>query len=360
METPNETKRTRINHELLQLAREYRKKNQTELATSVGVTQAAISKLEAGITEEVSRTLLESLAEELQFPVSFFLQEGEAVTSIGSSALYNRGRKKITIGQMKWAEAKINLLRSQIRALLSGVSINTKRSIPDLDIEEERSAASAARKLRAFWNIPSGPIANLTGLIESTGTMVLPCDFGTKHLDGTCLWLANCPPLIFVNENLPADRYRWTIAHELGHLVMHHEPRETQESEADDFAAELLMPSGDIRPYFRRKLSLQIYAELKPVWKVSMAALVRRTKDLRLMSERQYRYYNMNLRKLGLPEPHQFEKEKPKAWADLIRYHTETLGRSSEDLVKTMHAPMDVLKLHTELLEDGPRLRIVN
>ena len=337
------TKKETINSDMLQLARDYRRLSQTELAKRVRITQAAISKIEAGITQEVSGNLLQDFSSALDFPKEFFLQN-ETVTNIGSSALYNRGRKKITVSDMKWIEANINLFRWHVKKLLNGLIVNNPKRLPVFSIEDENNPATAARKLRAFWQIAMGPIKNLTALLESAGIIIIPIDFGTRHLDGTCMWLADSPPLIFVNKNLPADRYRWTICHELGHLVMHTEPREMQEQEADAFAGEFLMPAAEISLDFKNKLSLQLFAELKNYWLVSMAALVRQAYNLRKMSDRTYRYYNINLRKLGNPEPNQFEKEEPKAWREIIECYSNELGYTTEQFQQFLHGPKDFIE----------------
>lgn len=344
MKNKAQVAKVRVNNDMFQIAREYRRISQTELADKVRVTQANISKIEAGITKEITDSLLSDISEELRFPREFFLQ-GETVTNIGSSALYNRGRKKISVADMKWIEANINIFRWNVKALLGGLKTNNPKILPMFDIEEEGSTPeSIARKLRAYWKVPTGPIKNITTIVENAGVIIIPFDFGTRHLDGTCMWLADGPPLIFINSNLPSDRYRWTICHELGHLVMHSEPRETQEDEADAFAAEFLMPHAEIKFEFRRKLNLQLFADLKSIWRVSMAALAHRALDLRQMSERQYRYYMMNIRKLGLPEPYQFQKEEPSAWSELIAYYCSELKYTKEDFIKLLLSPMDFIE----------------
>ena len=355
---PNAPVKVKINSNMLQIAREYRRISQTELSERVGVSQAAISKIEAGITQEISEGMLEYISIELDFPQKFFLQD-EAVTNIGSSALYNRGRKKITVSDMKWIEANINLYRWIVKKLLAGITINNSKRLPMLNIDEGISAASAARKLRAFWKLPTGPVRDLTATIEDAGVIIIPMDFNTRHLDGTCMWLADSPPLIFVNENLPADRYRWTICHELGHLVMHSEPRETQEREADDFASEFLIPSLEIKNYFKRKLNLQLFSDLKSYWKVSMSALVRKAYDLRQMTARQYRSYNINIRRLGTPEPQQFHKEMPSAWKELIEFHANTLKYNDDDFRDLLLAPKDFIEKFQGLNDMAPRLSLV-
>ena len=54
-----------------------------------------------------------------------------------------------------------------------------------------------------------------------------------------------------INSRVPTDRKRMTLAHELGHIVMHSEPihlSKQSEEEAMRFAAEFLMPAHLIRP----------------------------------------------------------------------------------------------------------------
>jgi Zn-dependent peptidase ImmA (M78 family) len=83
------------------------------------------------------------------------------------------------------------------------------------------------------------------------------------------------------NVEQPADRMRFTLAHELGHLVMHHDqPTQSMEQEANEFASAFLMPARDIRPHFARRVDLRLFAELKPVWRVSMASLLMRARSL--------------------------------------------------------------------------------
>nr|WP_315103244.1 ImmA/IrrE family metallo-endopeptidase [uncultured Fretibacterium sp.] len=61
--------------------------------------------------------------------------------------------------------------------------------------------------------------------------------------------------VLLVNSSLPQGRARFSIAHELGHLLLRHnplgrigEPRDPdQERQADRFASELLMPESLLR-----------------------------------------------------------------------------------------------------------------
>ena len=63
------------------------------------------------------------------------------------------------------------------------------------------------------------------------------------------------PVLFFVNVDSPADRVRYTLAHELGHMVLHTTDLKddaAMEDEADEFAGAFLLPAEEIRPQLRR------------------------------------------------------------------------------------------------------------
>jgi Zn-dependent peptidase ImmA (M78 family) len=64
---------------------------------------------------------------------------------------------------------------------------------------------------------------------------------------------------------------RFTLAHEIGHLVMHRFPTESMELKANQFASASLMPSAEMKQAFGgRRISLELLAALKPEWKVAM------------------------------------------------------------------------------------------
>ena len=73
------------------------------------------------------------------------------------------------------------------------------------------------------------------------GTRVRDCDCALKVFRKTELsHLLPESRNFFVNTEIPGDRLRWTLAHEIGHVVMHLMPSPDQEKEADRFAAERL------------------------------------------------------------------------------------------------------------------------
>jgi Zn-dependent peptidase ImmA (M78 family) len=101
-----------------------------------------------------------------------------------------------------------------------------------------------------------------------------------------------------------------SLAHELGHLVMHTNPNENVEEEAWDFAQEFLMPAVEIGKQFAR-LNLDKLGELKKEWGVSMQAILYRAKKLGKIGESYNRFLWMQIGKCGYRVNEPFEDVIP-------------------------------------------------
>ncbi|WP_295455529.1 ImmA/IrrE family metallo-endopeptidase [uncultured Thiodictyon sp.] len=339
-----------LNPEMVVLAREYRNWTQEKLAASVLVGQGTIAKIEGGVGGEVQPPVIDRIAKALDFPVEFFFQNEERL-GFGSSAYFYRKKAKISAADRKRISGVVNLTRIHLKKLLSAVDIEAKRPLPSLDIADYHGdAGCAARVIRAIWSLPDGPIKDMTALIESAGVIVVPCEFGTRAMDATSLRFNDMPPLVFINQEIPGDRWRFTLAHELAHLVLHDTPTEQMEDEADAFAAEFLMPDSELRPQFSRieRIRIQDLANLKPFWKVSMGALLVRANNLGFMNPNSYRYLWMQMAQMGFKtkEPNPIAKENIQNYPNLFAYF-KSLGYSLDDLCKTILAfRNDVESLH--------------
>jgi Zn-dependent peptidase ImmA (M78 family) len=159
------------------------------------------------------------------------------------------------------------------------------------------------------------------------------------------------PPVVFINFDVPGDRWRWTLCHELAHLCMHDIPHETMEDEADAFAAEFLMPRVEMQAQFSRyaRLRLQDFANFKQYWKTSMGSLIERAHDLGHLDGNQRRYLWMTMAKLGyrLKEPNPVEVEAPQTFKKIVQYFREELKYSPDDLGKLLKLnPRELESLH--------------
>jgi Zn-dependent peptidase ImmA (M78 family) len=241
---------------------------------------------------------------------------------------------------------------------------DTEMDFPSFPIDDfDANPRKIARTVRAMCQLAPGPISSMTKAIEGAGGIIIDCDFETRHIDGFSRRRADLPPLFFMNRQLAPDRWRWTLAHELGHVVMHwlSDPDKDMEREADSFAGEFLMPAAEIKPQLVN-LSFHKLAGLKRYWKVSMQATLMQAWELQVITDRQRRYMFMQLSKAGyrLREPEQLDppREPAELLPAIIDFHRKTLGYSDDDLGYALAISKD--DLYQWYLPQGPRLRLVN
>lgn len=342
----------------LVLARESRGLTQTELAKRTGFSQAAISKVEHRLITPTPE-LVRKIAVELRYPESFFL--GSRIVRRDLPATFYRKRASLGPPAIRRIAAQMDVRRRHLTELLRAAETPEAR-VPMVELGGDvRSPVQAAVEVRASWRVPRGPIENLTKLLEDNGVVVLQCDFGSSKIDGLsiCDLRDGLPPTVFMSSSLSGERYRFTLAHELAHIVLHHHlvlPPEECEDEANDFASEFLMPSQDIRGFFGR-VTLESLFQMKPHWKVSAAALVRRARTLNRITESQYRYLMIRLNQYRHEEPVPIPREVPSLVNELIEAHTRELGYSDEDLSEALGLLIDEFReLYAPVRAGGLRL----
>lgn len=346
----------KFNPDMLRLARDAREATQEDLAAWSGVTQALISKIENRLTTP-SADVVEKIASALRLPIPFFMQEERA---IGFPPFHYRKRVRLGAKPLARIGAWINIRRQHIAKLLRSYEFKSEKPIPQYDLDETGlTPEQIAERLRGYWLLPHGPIENMVEIIENAGGIVVPCRFDTNLLDAVSFRSVDLPPLLFMNRDMPGDRFRFSLAHELGHIVMHNVPGDDQEmeAEADRFAASFLMPATDIRPYFK-EMKISSIGRLKPYWKVSIKALIKRAYDLKLMTDHQYKMLNIQYNaafKQG-ETPFEFPQEQPSALKGAVRYHLENLGYSFQELAALLCLGEDDMQV---VYIDGAKLRVV-
>ena len=324
----------KLNAEILKLAREVRLITQEDLANEIGAEQGTLSKIEKGILQADIK-IVDSISKALDFPVSFFYQEKKVLPVEG----HYRRKISTSVKKMKQYLAQMTIAEWHFLSMLDEIDL-PETKMPTWDILEDGSPAICAKYLRDYWRIPKGRITNLTKLIEDNGIVIIALDFG--ELDGFSTYFNGNIPVIFVNKNLSPDRYRLTIAHELGHLIMHFGNKVSSdrdlENEAYEFAIELLVPENNIRPYLS-KVTIEKLADLKAYWYVSIAALLRYSNTLGMVTGNQYRYLWTQIGSLGYrkKEPVTIPSETPGIINEIISSYLSDLGYTKEELALTLH-----------------------
>ena len=351
-----------FNQDLLRIARQARGWSQTELSRRAGISQANLSKLENGLIGP-SDEVLGVVSTALGFPINFFFQN-DRIIGLPMSVQY---RKRASVGQkvIERLEAESNIKILHIRRLLNAAELEPELALPRLDVDEYGGDPERiAELIRRTWLVPSGPIRDLVGWVERAGCIVVHCDFAALKVDGFTVQIPDMPPCIFLNRNMPADRQRFSLAHELGHVVMHQVPSPDMESEADAFAAAMLMPVRDIRPQFSgRRLTIQRLASMKPVWRVSMAALLFQATKIGAVTANQSQYLWRQMSSMGYrraePPELDIKMEEPTVLPEIIKLHLENLGYGLSDLAEALRTSEDDLRALHPLPRTSSHLRVV-
>lgn len=344
----------KINSEILILAREARYITQVELSAMLGVEQGTISKIEKQILTADDR-LVEKISRALDFPVSFFYQDRKVMTVEG----HYRRKVSTPVKKMKQYAAQMTIAEWHFLKLMDEIELPETR-LPTWDVIEDGSPTMCAKHLRDFWKIPKGRVTNLTKLIEDNGIVIIPLDLG--EMSGFSTYINGNIPVIYVNNNLSPDRYRLTIAHELGHIIFHFGNKVSQERdlerEAYEFAIELLVPESNIRPYFT-KISIDKLADLKSYWYVSMQALLRYANTLGMVTQNQYKYLWIQMGTLGYrkSEPVSIPMEKPSLVTEIVNAYVSDLGYSKEELASVLQ--INVSELERIYFGSKSKLRVL-
>jgi Zn-dependent peptidase ImmA (M78 family)/transcriptional regulator with XRE-family HTH domain len=339
-----------FNAQLLLLARQFRRMSQSDVAQAAGINQGHYSRIENGLTTDGPAVeSIERIATALQFPLEFFYQEDGLAGLPLSVHPMNRKKASVSDSALRQVHAELNIRLMHLRRYLRAIDIEPELPRLHIDPYEGGGPQEIARTVRRAWMIPDGPIRNLTDYCERAGIIVVLCEFDAP-IDGVAMTVRDLPPCIFLNAKVPADRMRFSLAHELGHIVMHRVPTETIEEEANRFAAELLVPEKIFsRSLIGQKITLDWLARQKAFWGVSMAFLLFRVGALGLATRHQTEYLWKKISSLGwkLREPQETDiaPEIPTVFPGLIKFHAENLHYGIDDLRRLLNSDANDVRM---------------
>ncbi len=323
------------------IARESRELTQKDLASATGISQSQISKFEQD-SRELTEIDLEKISKVLNYPVSFF---DKKIDTHNVHLDFRKGKLPSGKVQRK-ITAIVNRTRYELNNLLTEIESDSL-IVPENIFAQ--SPIEAAKLLRKFWKIPKGPIHNLMEEVEDKSIILMPMKFPEQEKFTACaLDLNNSTPLVIFNSTHPIDRIRFSIAHELGHIFLHHHGEQdldfsvpfefnqkVKEEQANEFASEFLMPEDEIRKDLTG-LTIDRLQHLKFKWKVSMAALVERARRLNIITPEKYINFRkeFSFRRWLIHEPNHLPLEEPFNLKQIIKSYQLDLGFSIPELAE--------------------------
>lgn len=281
----------------LREAREARTLTAIALSEMVGVTRQAISQYEMG-TGSPRPEVMKKIAETLNIPERRFVLP---INRSESRTVFYRSMNAATKTARARAQARYGWLREMVDYLRGFVEF-PKVNFPDFKLPVNPTSISyeeieeLATETRRFWDAGDGPIGNIVWLLENNGTIVARDELAAHTLDAFSEFVRDemTPYVILGSDKASAVRSRFDAAHELGHLILHRNIDHTRlanttdfkliEDQAFRFAGAFLLPEKA----FAQDLysaTLDSLKNLKPKWRVSIGAMIKRAANLELISE---------------------------------------------------------------------------
>jgi Zn-dependent peptidase ImmA (M78 family) len=259
-----------------------------ELSSRIGMGTAAVSNLLNGKTEPKSTTLIK-LAEALGVSFPELLADAPRLESLRfRTAKTLSGREKAERDQLRHDTA---LWLANYKALEESIKDESTYLLPALN---SVSPDLAAAKLRKELGLDAtSPVHDIAALMEQSGIKLRIRPFGFKKTFGLSVGQSDGGPAIIVNceVGISIERQIFTIAHELGHLVLHkdsyiatrEEETDNEENEANVFAGRFLVPDEGLRVSWEELRGLHwidAVLRVKKEYKVSYKTILYRLKDI--------------------------------------------------------------------------------
>jgi len=268
---------------------------QADLAAATGLSQPLLSSIEK-LRRDATPDSLQAIAEATDTPLSFFEIEP---SSVPTDSLHFRKNKTAPVKLTTQVKAYFREAHRVTTTLLDKVA-RPIAQFPTVDaragrIDGDEIEEFAVETRRALGLEVDVPIPNLTRALERAGAAVFRMTLpgveegrvvGKGHY-GVSYWGGPGERPVIGYFPGSGDRDRFTIAHELGHIVLHtyRTPCDEAEVEAHRFAGALLLPRARAVDLISPTTTLSEYARIKAGFGISIQAIIMRAGHLGLIDE---------------------------------------------------------------------------
>jgi Zn-dependent peptidase ImmA (M78 family)/DNA-binding XRE family transcriptional regulator len=299
-----------------------------QFAEIIGVTRQAVGSYETGAAAPRGEVFSKIIAATGQ-PPAFFT--GTRKWSAGRFRMPNwRSLKRmqrphrLRVGRrLEWAYYITEFMTDYIDL----PPVNLPEIQFDFEKDGHERIEEIADQLRDFWNVGFGPITDLGPVLEYNGIILIEEVVRCDDMDAVSRWQGGRPFILYAAEEDSNPRKLFNLAHELGHIILHTSIEvnskilDRLENQANRFAGAFLMP----RKTFAREVantSIDYFLSLKGRWRVAVAAMIYRCKELGILNPHQVKYLwkQMNARGIRKKEPLDtaFPLSKPTVLASAI------------------------------------------
>lgn len=350
--------KVRVNGEMLMLSRQREGLTQTMLAELSGVSAATISRVESGLISDLPQSAAENLAQATNVTIRFFDRD-PSVRHLGFHRLY-RLQRKLGARALEAIESELNARRLHLMQLLKKFDVQPSLPLPSREDLDGFTPVQAAQEIRRMWMVKRGVVGPITPLLEAAGVLIVEVDLPERAFEGLAVHAFDAFPMIFVRRDQTADRRRYTLAHELAHLLLHPTSVEEQEDEAEAFSAEFLMPEEIAKQLLtnftiRRALDVKSRHQLSVQFSVMRAAQL----DLITKDEKTKHFKYISMKGWRTEEPHSHEPERPTLLPRIVRSLTEQLAYTVEELAGELGESPERIRRYFFSGDSVPRLKLL-
>lgn len=280
----------------LTLARHLAGLRKSDLAIKVDKSPTAVAAWESGAKRPTAATVAQ-LALSLSVEPGFFAMRPDDVAASSTTPHFRSLRSTTQLARdqaFAYGQLAVDIATSLERHI-EFPEADVPSFPVDVDDQEGDGPERAAQLVREHWNLGTGPVGHLIRLLENHGVLVVFSPPQAASVDAYSFDSRLRPVVVLNPIKLDYYRQRFDVAHELGHLIMHSDAEpggRIVEAQAHRFAAELLMPSAEIRDLLPPSMGGNAWptlARLKEQWGVSLQALLYRARWLGRLGDVSYR-----------------------------------------------------------------------
>ena len=281
------------------------------------VTKQALSKYEQNQAQP-SPTVLTKLSAALGVKANYFLAPPEiqvkfiAYRSATSLPEREKARVKSLVTQCLEDRIWVQTLVGESKA----------NAIPwkKLAISSLEDTETQANHMRKLWELGASPISDVVGTFEEHQLCVLSVEADEKFDGISALGCDSSGDIlagaIVSRQDVPGERQRLNLTHELGHLVLKIPQSIDEEKAAFRFGSAFLAPAEQLIKEVGNRRSYIHISELRILKKrfgMSIQALLHRMLELGIINDSYYKRWCVYISKTGWKkhEPDELAQEKP-------------------------------------------------